>query len=353
MLLAAAVAISILAYHQVEAVPQMGWSVSTEDFNDQMQFLANAGYHVVSIASAYDYLKGTRPDLPPNPVVITVDDGFEDAFTTIAPLLQGRAFPWSLYVYPNFISRGTSALRWEQVAELSAQGVDIEGHTMTHPHLMRKSHPEMDDAQYAAWLHAELADSKSLIEQKTHRPVRFLAYPYGDHDAGVEAEAARCGYVVGLLSWAGPNTRNTNLMELRRLPMESDMTLVKFAAGLGAIPIELQEVSPANDAVGTPRTISAVIAHPAELDPASVHIVLLGENARALYDPRSGRLTLTLDKYTRPRQRVIVYGTRVADGRVAATAWRFYTSAEAKAQYDAIMQRLRELPLHHTQTKRD
>ena len=351
-LLAAEPRVAIVAYHQVESVPQLGWSVSIENFTDQMRYLSAAGYHVIPIADAYEYLSGKRDSLPANPVVLTVDDGFEDAYTKIAPVLAQSRFPWSLYVYPHFISRGSDALKWKQVQQLSASGVDIQGHTMTHPHLMHRSHPEMSDADYAAWLHAELVDSKAAIEQKTGKPVRFLAYPYGDYDKAVEAEAARDGYVVGLLSEAGMNTRSTNLLELKRFPMMSDTTLAQFAKGVGAVLLDIRDVTPANESVATPRTISAVIAQQAELVPASVHIALLGENGTGKYDAATGRVTLTVAKFRRPRQQVVIYGVRTSDHAPVAAAWTFYTSAAAKARYDTIAQRLRELPLHHTQTKR-
>lgn len=351
-LLAAPQPVAILAYHQVEKEPKLGWSVSTEDFQDQMDFLAKAGFHVVGISDAYDYLSGKTESLPANPVVITVDDGFVDAATQIAPALNRFGYPWSLYIYPNFISHGKNALSWEQIARLKGR-VDIESHTLSHPHLIRNAHPEMSDAEYAAWLDDELAMSKAAIEKKTGRPVRFLAYPYGDWDAGVTKATAAAGYVAGLTSWAGLNTTRTRPLELRRFPMTSDTTIAQFAAAVGAQPLELRDVLPAPDGFGRPLTISATIGKPEELDPSTVRVALLGETANGTFDAATGRATLSAVTYTRARHHVLVYGVRTSDGRPATASWTFYTSAEAKVRYAAAAQRLRELPLHHTQTKRE
>jgi peptidoglycan/xylan/chitin deacetylase (PgdA/CDA1 family) len=344
-LIAADQRVAIVAYHQVEPVPQLGWSVSIEDFTDQMRYLRAAGFNVVSIADAWEYLSGKRDSLPANPVVLTVDDGFSDAYTNIAPALKQFGYPWSLYIYPHFISRGSSALRWTQVKQLAAAGVDIESHTVNHPHLTRKSQMARSDAEYAAWLTSELVDSKAEIEKQTGRPVRFLAYPYGDWDAGVEAATAKT-YLAGLTSWAGFNTRSTNPMELRRFPMTSDTTLEQFAKGVGAEMIELRDVFPANGSVSTGSRIAANIAQADALDPASVHILLLGENATGQFDAASGRISLSVAKFTRGKEQIVVYGKRKSDGRPVTAAWTFYTSAEAKARHEAVAQRLRELPLH-------
>ena len=197
---------TILAYHEVDPVPERGWAVSSEDFAEQMRYLALAGYNVVPISALVDSIDGRRDSLLPNAVVITVDDGWLCAATEIEPVLKRFGFPWSLYVYPKIVGQGSHALTWPQIAELEKAGVDVEGHTMSHAHLMHKSHPELNDAQYDAFLRTELDESKRVIESHTGQLVRFLAYPYGDYDDAVVAAAKRAGYEAGLLSWFGPNT---------------------------------------------------------------------------------------------------------------------------------------------------
>ncbi len=352
-LFAAEPVIPIAGYHQVEEVPKMGWSVSVEDFTDQMRYLQAAGYHVIPIATLYDYLAGGTATLPPHPIVITADDGFVDSYTNLNGVIAQFRYPWSLYVYPNFIdSRGATALTWAQVKELAQDGVDVESHTMTHPHLIRRLHRKMSDADYALWLHGELADSKRVIEQETGKPVRFLCYPYGDWDAGVIAEAKRDGYLAGVTSWAGLNTRGTSPFELHRSLLESDTTLAMFAESIGALPVGLRDISVAHESVGVPATITAVVTNPRDLDPSTVRLTLLGEQSVSSYDPRTGLLTARIARYTHPRQHVVVSGERASDHRVVTTIWTFYTSAEAKQRYDAGQQRLRNLPLSHTKTTR-
>ncbi|HSP35982.1 MAG TPA: polysaccharide deacetylase family protein [Thermoanaerobaculia bacterium] len=328
--------VAILGYHQVDAVPEVGWTVSNEDFVDQMRYLQLAGFHVVPIAEFYDWMTGKRPSLPANAVVVTADDGFADQYTDLNRLIQPFGFPWSLYIYPHFINtHGATALTWPQVDQLVAAGVDVESHTMTHPHLIRKSHLDMSDVQYAQWLQKELADSKRVIAERKRKPVRFLCYPYGDWNARVAAEAARAGYVLALTSWAGLNTRSTNLFELRRSLIMSDTSLGAFTQAAGALPLAIRDASPASDSVATLQTISATIVDPHDVDPATVRIALLGELGSAKYHPATGRVTWTQSKFTRGREQVVVWGQRASDRRVVTAVWTFYTSANAKQQYAA------------------
>jgi peptidoglycan/xylan/chitin deacetylase (PgdA/CDA1 family) len=344
----------ILAYHEVDPVPERGWAVSSEDFAEQMRYLAAAGYNVLPIADLVDYIAGRRESLLPNAVVITVDDGWLCASTEIEPLLKRFGFPWSLYVYPKIVGQGSHALTWSKITALQKAGVDIEGHTMSHAHLMHKSHPELDDEQYDAFLRAELDESKRVIESHTGQPVRFLAYPYGDYDDAVVAAAKRAGYEAGLLSWFGPNNRSTDPLKLRRFAMVSDTSLEQLRTALGAATLDLHDLSPAAEGVlSTDQTTLTATIDDRQLDPMSIRASFLGDTAAdCTYDPQSHRLTLTWkDKPREQRQTVIVIATTKTAGRAIGIA-RFYTSTSAKQKYDALKETLSKIPLHHTDTTR-
>jgi peptidoglycan/xylan/chitin deacetylase (PgdA/CDA1 family) len=345
---------TILAYHEVDPVPERGWAVSSEDFAEQMRYLALAGYTVLPISALVDYIAGGSESLPPNAVVITVDDGWLCASTDIQPVLKRFGFPWSLYVYPNIVGVGLHALTWPQIAALQKAGVDIEGHTMSHPHLMHQSHPELDDAQYGAFLRTELDESKRVIESHTGQTVRFLAYPYGDYDDAVIAAAKRAGYEAGLLSRSGSNNRSTDPMKLRRFAMESDTSLEQLRTALGAATLDLHDLSPAADGVlsADQTTLTATIDD-SQLDPTSVRAAFLGDTpAESSFDSESHRLTLTWTRKPREqRQTVIVMAAAKTGGRAIGIA-RFYTSAAARQRYGALKETLSKIPLHHTGTTR-
>jgi peptidoglycan/xylan/chitin deacetylase (PgdA/CDA1 family) len=116
--------------------------------------------------------------------VITVDDGWLCSDTYMLPLLHARGFPFTLFVYPAIIeAHGVHAVTWPQLMVLSdVAGAEVGGHAYTHP-LLSRAHKPAAAADYDAFLQHELNDSRKLIEQQTGKPVRFLAYPFGDYDA--------------------------------------------------------------------------------------------------------------------------------------------------------------------------
>ena len=237
MLLTAAALATILCYHEVDppqdahvTVPRasarsnasaemLHYTATPENFAAQLDYLQQNGYAVIPLARLVECLQGRGEPLPPRAVVITVDDGWLCAYTRIAPELRRRNMPFTLFVYPHIIGHGVHAVIWPQVEELAAQGVDIESHTLTHPFLTRTD-PESVDA--------ELAESRAEIEKHTHKPVRFLSYPYGDYNPAVMESAERSGYDAAVTTWRGPIMPDTPALQLKRYLIHNDTTLDEF-----------------------------------------------------------------------------------------------------------------------------
>src|SRR3981081_3631491 len=90
------ITLPILEYHYVRQPPSMrtdlvGYklSVSPADFYTQMDWLSTNGFHPVDFNDGRAYFAGQRP-LPAKPVVITLDDGYTDLYTTAYPILRSH-----------------------------------------------------------------------------------------------------------------------------------------------------------------------------------------------------------------------------------------------------------------------
>lgn len=68
---------------------------------------------------------------------------------------------------------------------MSAAGMDIQAHTLTHPKLSTLSH---EQAEY------EIRGSKKILERHLNKPVTVLAYPYGSYNEDVIAITKSAGY---------------------------------------------------------------------------------------------------------------------------------------------------------------
>jgi peptidoglycan/xylan/chitin deacetylase (PgdA/CDA1 family) len=118
---------------------------------------------------------------------------------------------------PQTIAHEYAPLRWGEVREMAANGISFGAHTVTHPTLSAVTERVRIDE--------ELRLSKQRVEQETNREAPVFCYPNGrdaDITDAVVDSARQCGFWAAVQTEPGLNTRNTDLMRLRRMGAEPD-----------------------------------------------------------------------------------------------------------------------------------
>jgi peptidoglycan/xylan/chitin deacetylase (PgdA/CDA1 family) len=192
--------IPILMYHRIDVLRRTlpsitrALTVAPRDFAQQMRWLHSHGFHAVSQLQLFAALElGAR--LPPQPVMITFDDGYRDVFTNAAPVLARLHMPATAYVITSRISGpDASFLTWGELAGLERDGITVGSHTVHHLEL-----PLLTDA---VAMH-ELLASRHALKQRLHHPVQWFAYPAGAENARVASLVRRAGYVLAMTTRAG------------------------------------------------------------------------------------------------------------------------------------------------------
>jgi peptidoglycan/xylan/chitin deacetylase (PgdA/CDA1 family) len=189
-------AVPVLLYHGVgdEASPEVDrFTVSPRVFEQHMRHLAGEGYRSLTVSEFLPVLAGGGDGLPPRPVLITFDDGFRNFLTEALPIMERYRLSSTLYATTGFLgddrpgtnASGDEMLSWSELAEVSRRGVEVGGHTHSHP--MLDTLP-----QHAACL--EISRCKDLIEQRLQEPIRSFAYPHGYSSVRVRRSVREAGY---------------------------------------------------------------------------------------------------------------------------------------------------------------
>jgi peptidoglycan/xylan/chitin deacetylase (PgdA/CDA1 family) len=141
-------------------------------------------------------------------IVLTFDDGYEDFYTEVFPLLQKYQVKATLFVINDFLGK-PGYLTGEQVKEIAASGlVEIGAHTMHHQNLTYLS---LKDAE------AEIEQSKEGLEALLATPVQSFAYPYGRYSRRIVPLVRDAGFTAAVGTDFGYWQSPENLFTLKRI----------------------------------------------------------------------------------------------------------------------------------------
>ncbi len=166
---------AVLMYHLIMEEPYNNLEalfVRPDDFRAHITILKEEGYEFLF---ADDYNKTAKPS-----VMLTFDDGYEDNYTTMFPILKELNAKATVFLITDMI--GTPGyMSKDQIKEMSDSGLVYFGcHTATHCDL---------SAQTEERVRSEFERSIAVIEEITGQPCKALAYPAGGQNPTVNAIA--------------------------------------------------------------------------------------------------------------------------------------------------------------------
>ena len=221
--------IPILLYHRVVneqcKTGKHKIYVAEKQFRRQMSFLKDNGYRTLTFRD----LLPDAPSSSQNPsVILTFDDGYEDNYTVLFPILKEFGFKAVIYLVTGkrtnewAVKEGEPDLKMmtrEMIHDMSNYGIEFGGHTRNHVDL-KKTLPEK--------FHDEIAGCKQDVEAMTGKPCLSFAYPFGAHNEAVESAVNEAGYPFGISTIFGPVDWRSDLMKIRRIEVRPRTTLCSF-----------------------------------------------------------------------------------------------------------------------------
>lgn len=155
-------------------------------FREQLQKLSEKCI-LVNIQQALDFTFNPElMDRTKTYIAFTFDDGFEDCYLTLAPILEEFKVNAVFFINPNFVD-GTKEyienftnitvktptkkpMNWKQIIDLDKRGFVIGNHTLDHARLSELGSNDIK---------TQVEESKFIIESKLNKPCEFFAWPYG------------------------------------------------------------------------------------------------------------------------------------------------------------------------------
>lgn len=349
--------ISILCYHDFtngRGVRDM--VINIEHFRRQMQALRDARLPVISMDHYLAWRRGEK-DVPDRAVMITIDDGWKSTLTLAHPVLREFEFPYTLFLYKDYVDGGGRALTTPEIKQLIADGVTIGSHSVSHPYppefrRRAKGPPE----EYEAWVVSQFRDSKAFLESRFGIKVDTFAYPGGYYTADMAKRGtAEWGYQALFTCNPVRTSWDTPIAEVGRFIIfghdETDRyfkVATSFGGGVEDLGRQLLAGEPGDDGLpqeplvvvkpGQNETvadrrplISVDLSKLADIDPASVVMRVPGfGEVPATYNQDTKILTYRpISVLRQPEVGVQVRLRRLGQEMDDVVAWKFFIDQKA------------------------
>ena len=169
-LLPAGRSVPVLMYHAVADDP-WGWEglfMTPEGMRSHLQWLLDNGYDPIFFSDL------ARIDDYDRPVILTFDDGYNDNYTELLPILQEFGAKATVFVIAGNVDVNPNFMTSEQVKALADSGlVDIQSHTVNHMELA-----SLTEEQQLT----ELRDSQLMLARITGKVPYVISYPAGKYN---------------------------------------------------------------------------------------------------------------------------------------------------------------------------
>jgi peptidoglycan/xylan/chitin deacetylase (PgdA/CDA1 family) len=218
---------SALMYHYVGDLPadadkfRIDLTVSPAEFEEHLVYLRSNGYNTITQRDLWWSLHTGTP-LPPNPVVLTFDDGYLDHYANALPLLVKHGMVGTFAVTVKLVDTPGYITR-DMVRALADAGMEVASHAVDHWSINRMTYQQQTH---------QLCTSRRLLEDWTGREVRHFIYPAGDWLPTPAAALEACGYLSAFRKDGGSVQSSDAMYGLRRYRVRGQQGLASLLTAL-------------------------------------------------------------------------------------------------------------------------
>ncbi len=171
------VQVPIPMYHHISDKPvfdalSMSLEVTSAMFTQQMDYLKAQGYHTITFNQLFNALYYGGP-LPEKPIILTFDDGYDDAYKVAYPILKAHGFSGMFYIISGKVG-WQGQMTYPQMREMLLNGMQMGSHTIHHVDMGQVLRDSVEQAQQ------ELQISQSTLQKNLGIPIQQFCYPSGE-----------------------------------------------------------------------------------------------------------------------------------------------------------------------------
>jgi len=340
------VRVSVLGYHDFTiSEPETEMKIKVDKFRKQMELIRELGITVISFDDFDAWKRGAKP-IPEKSMLITVDDGWKSFHQHAYPVLKEFNYPFTLFLYKNYVDGGGKALTTTMIREMTAHGATIGSHSVSHPYpvVFKKKKREGEEI-YDRFLRLEIGESGKFLRQRFKAPVLSYSYPGGYVTEEMPPLITELGYRYAFTIEPGKVRRDTPDTALPRFMILGNYDRVfEFAtdygdgrvAAAGLLHTPGHPVMPEAGSIIHQRqpTITADLAKVADLDPETLEMRVSGfTKVPAVFNPKTKHYSWQVQRPLRQPTCEVVVSWRNLEGEAPEKPLRWTFQIDREAAY--------------------
>lgn len=204
--------VPVLMYHHVEpmqtakAAGHAQLTVDVDYFEQHMKYLNDHGYTSYFAQDLADALINHQ-SLPGKPVVVTIDDGYDDFFSYGYPIVKKYNIKTSLFISTGLL-QVSGYMNWDNIKDMEGSGfVSSYNHTWSHYSLGKSDRAKAEQ---------EIITAKMQLEARLGKADNIFAYPYGNSSQTAADVLQKNGFKAAFTTLPSFYQCDSYLMYLRR-----------------------------------------------------------------------------------------------------------------------------------------
>lgn len=228
--------VPVLMYHHIltpeekadSPFAKASTTVTTNEFNSQIDYLASQGYTSISMYDLERYLNKSI-NLPAKSVVITFDDGIISTREYAYPKLKQHGFIAEQFIITSRIPISPATFDHKGLQFLSQRDMDTmrdvfnyESHTHSLHNLDGNTSHVLTKTD--AEVYTDIQTSQGILGGS-----KYFAYPFGQYNTGTINTLKSLGFTIAVTTRYGKVTLGENKLEMDRVQVLPGTGVTEFA----------------------------------------------------------------------------------------------------------------------------
>lgn len=251
--------LTVIGYHEIidrkdALIPS--YAVNSQQFSEHIDWLKKNGYHFINVDQLLKAHQG-KYKLPNNPVLLTVDDGYQSFYQNAYPIIRAKKIPVVLAVVGSWLEpkenqkvdfggeeiARNKILSWNELKEMQSSGlVEIASHSY-HLHQGVNANPQGNsepaaitriydpktktyesDTDYQTRIYQDLKHNNDLLKAHGLRSPRVMVWPYGRYNMQLVQASKQLGMPITITLDDGADHAKQSLQNMSRILIQGNMS---------------------------------------------------------------------------------------------------------------------------------